>query len=188
MGSVRRPSTEPGNSISTRGPSGGVRVHTEHLLEPYVRSGEHRPDGQRRVGRPRCPVSQRRLSLIGPLPMSATIENSPAPLPGLFRARSAGARMSRSIGKGRPDIADGNAISNRLARSTYHNDAVEGSPMTRAISRGLAVGVMLWCAATTNAQPRPVVVELVRPMQRAGPSAGPRYGEANMNPCTSGGS
>ena len=32
--------------------------------------------------------------------------------------------------------------------------------MTRAINRGLAVGVMLWCAAATNAQPRPVVVEL----------------------------
>lgn len=32
--------------------------------------------------------------------------------------------------------------------------------MIRTINRGLAVGVMLWCAAATSAQPRPVVVEL----------------------------
>lgn len=32
--------------------------------------------------------------------------------------------------------------------------------MTRAINRGLAVGMMLSCAAVANAQPRPVVVEL----------------------------
>lgn len=32
--------------------------------------------------------------------------------------------------------------------------------MTRAMSRCLATGVMLWCASATHAQPRPVVVEL----------------------------
>jgi hypothetical protein len=53
-----------------------------------------------------------------------------------------------------------NAIFGWLARSTYHGNSARGLPMKRSLREWAAAAAMLCCVAVTNAQPRPVVVEL----------------------------